>query len=256
MVSNEQELSVVGDSGYQEILQQFQGKVLPRNHPYTQLVAKVTGRLLESCDFISGEDWTIHVIDEPSQVNAFVIPGGKVFVFTGLLPVAQDENGLAAVLGHEIAHNVAHHSAEKMSRQILTMIAGYAVSLVFDVSGQIGASLATISLTLPNSRVQESEADHIGLLIMASACYDPTRAPEIWKRMSENEKKQGGAPPQFLSTHPASSSRGEGMQKWMPEALQRYENSSCSTTARGFDDFKKITMNNTLVGRQITSFPR
>lgn len=242
VVSNERELSLVGDAGYQEILQEFRGKVLPSSHPYTQLVAKVTGRLLESCEFISGGDWTVHVIDEPSQVNAFVMPGGKVFVFTGLLPVAEDENGLAAVLGHEIAHNVAHHSAEKMSRQIITMIAGYLVSFVFDVSGQLGASLATLSLSLPNSRVQETEADHIGLLIMSSACYDPRQAPELWKRMSANEEKQGGAAPQFLSTHPASASRGEGMMKWMPEAMERYENNSCSITAKGFNDFKKIAL--------------
>lgn len=183
------------------------------------------------------------------MVNAFVLPGGRVFVFTGILPIAQDENGLAAVLGHEIAHNVAHHMAERMSRQVFTIGAAFLLSYVLDISGQLGNGIADLVLALPNGRAQESEADHIGLLMMAEACYDPRRAPGLWNRMTEYEKRHGGAPPQFLSTHPASSTRGDIMQKWVPEAMQKYQESECSITARGLNEFRKIAD----IGRRLPS---
>lgn len=240
IISPERETSLVSDAAYQQTISQFRGKILPRDHPYTQLVARVVERLLPTAHGLGGGDWQVHVIDEPDQANAFVLPGGKVFVFTGIIPIAQDENGLAAVLGHEIAHNVAHHVGERLSRQVFTMAAAFLVSTVFDVSGQFGNGIADLALTLPNGRTQESEADHIGLLMMAEACYDPRQAPNLWKRMAENEKKRGGAPPQFLSTHPSSGTRGQAMEKWMPEAMGKYEQSECSITARGMNDFRKI----------------
>lgn len=241
VISPETENSIMAEGAYKETLQQFRGKVLPREHPYTQLVARIVERLLPSAHGLGGDDWQVHVVDDPNMVNAFVLPGGKVFVFTGLFPVAHDENGLAAVIGHEIAHNVAHHVGERLSRQGITILAAFLLSFVFDVSGQIGNSVSQLVLSLPNGRTQESEADHIGLLMMAESCYDPRRAPELWKRMLENEKKHGGAPPQFLSTHPSSSSRGQAMQKWMPEAMDKYESAQCSITARGFNEFQKLS---------------
>lgn len=240
ILSPERERELVSDGAYQETLQQYRGKVLPRDHPYTQLVARIVTRLLPAVQGLDQGDWQVHVIDDDSQPNAFVMPGGKVFVFTGILPIAQDENGLAAVLGHEIAHNVCHHMAERMSGQVITMLATIILSSLIDVSGQIVNSISNLALTLPNSRTQESEADHIGLLMMAQACYDPRTAPQLWTRMSEFERKKGGAPPQFLSTHPSSGNRGQAMQKWIPEAMQKYDESACSITARGLDEFKKI----------------
>lgn len=240
-ITPEQEKSMVSEASYNSLIQEFKGRVLPRDHPYTQLVAKIVGRLLPAAHGLGGDDWQVHVIDDPRTVNAFVLPGGKVFVFTGLLPIAGDENGLATVLGHEIAHNIAHHVGERLSRQVFTMAAAIALSLVFDVSGQFGNSIADLALTLPNGRTQESEADHIGLLLMAEACYDPQKAPDLWKRMRAYEQQQGTAPPQFLSTHPSSSTRGEAMLKWMPEAMEKYNESECSITARGFNEFKKLT---------------
>lgn len=241
IISPETEKSLVSDREYQSLLQQFQGKILAREHPYTQLVAKIVERLLPSAHGLDGGDWKVHVIDDPNMVNAFVMPGGKVFVFTGIFPVAQDENGLAAVLGHEIGHNVAHHVGERLSRQFFTIAAAFLFSFIFDVSGQFGNSITDLILTLPNGRVQETEADHIGLLMMAESCYDPQQAPNLWKRMYENERKRGGAPPQFLSTHPSSNTRGETMQKWMPEAMEKYNESDCSMTGRVVDEFKKLT---------------
>lgn len=241
VISPAAEKSLVSDKEYQSILQQFHGKILPREHPYTQLVARIVERLLPAAHGLDGGDWRVHVIDDPNMVNAFVMPGGKVFVFTGIFPVAQDENGLAAVLGHEIGHNVAHHVGERVSRQFFTLAAAFLFSFIFDVSGQLGNSVTQLILELPNGRVQETEADHIGLLMMAESCYDPRKAPELWKRMSENEKKMGGAPPQFLSTHPSSGTRGETMQKWMPEAMEKYNESDCSVTGRVADEFRKLT---------------
>jgi metalloendopeptidase OMA1, mitochondrial len=226
----------LSEQGYNEILQQFRGKILPENHQYTQLVARVVERLLPSVGDLAGDEWRVHVIDEPDQKNAFVIPGGKVFVFTGILPICQDENGLAAVLGHEIAHNVAHHVSERMSQNFITMAFAIVASLVFDISGGLANSLGSLLLSMPNSRAQEMEADHIGLLIMAQSCYDPHSAIGLWTRMAEAEK---GAPPQFLSTHPTSYNRRELIRGWMPEAESKYSESECSLTSRYAQDFKQ-----------------
>lgn len=240
VVSPEREKALVSDGAYQETLREYGGKILPKDHPHTQLVARIVTRLLPAVQGLDQGDWQVHVIDDDSQPNAFVMPGGKVFVFTGILSIAQDENGLAAVLGHEIAHNVCHHVAERMSGQIFTVIATIILSQLLDISGQLGSSISSLALTLPNGRTQESEADHVGLLMMAQACYDPRTAPQLWSRMGEFERKKGGAPPQFLSTHPSSANRGQAMQKWIPEAMEKYNESECSITARGFDEFKRI----------------
>jgi predicted Zn-dependent protease len=221
---------------YNDVLQQFRGKILPENHPYTQLVARVVERLLPSVGPLAGDEWRVHVVDEPDQRNAFVLPGGKVFVFTGLLPICQDENGLAAVLGHEIAHNVAHHVGERISQSFITMAFAVVVSLVFDVTGGLANSIGSLLLSMPNSRTQEMEADHIGLLMMAESCYDPHSAIGLWTRMAEAEK---GAPPQFLSTHPTSYNRRELIRGWMPEAEQKFNEAECSITSRYTEDFKQ-----------------
>ena len=227
----------LGSQGYEETLRDFRGKILPENHPYSQMVAKVVERLLPTARGLSGSDeWRIHVINEQDQKNAFVLPGGKVFVFTGLLPIAKDEAGLAAVLGHEIAHNVAHHLAERLSQSIIVAGAAMIIATLFDISGQSSSAIANVALSLPNSRTQEMEADHIGLLMMAEACYDPNAAYDLWGRMAEAEK---GAPPQFLSTHPTSYNRRELIKQWLPQAMQKYEESNCSMASRYNSDFQQ-----------------
>ena len=234
VLSPETEKQMAGD--YKDILRQFQGKVLPENHPYTQLVAKVVERLLPSTGGLAGEEWRVFVIDDPQQKNAFVIPGGKVFVFSGILPVAQDEVGLAAVLGHEIAHNVAHHVAEKVSGSLIWTAFAFAGSLVLGIDQNIANSITQLALELPNSRKQEEEADHIGLLMMAESCYDPSAAVGLWKRMHEAEK---GAPPQFLSTHPSSVGRMHQIEGWLPQAQEKYNDSQCGTIGGYAEDFKR-----------------
>ncbi|RMZ83206.1 hypothetical protein DV738_g1309, partial [Chaetothyriales sp. CBS 135597] len=233
VVSAEMEKQM-GTASYDEILAEFGNRILPANHPYTLLTARVVERLLPASGLPSsgddGNEWRVHVIDEPSQLNAFVIPGGKVFVFTGILPVARDEAGLATILGHEIAHNVAHHSAERLSSSGFVLLFAIAASLIFDVSGNLAKSLADLLLTLPNSRTQEIEADHIGLLIMAESCYPPAAAVDLWTRMDEAQKV--AAPPQFLSTHPTNYNRRELIRGWLPQAEDKYENAQCAAQSR------------------------
>lgn len=243
--SNEKEL-FGGDEAYNSVLQEFRGKVLPSDHPMTVQVSRVVEKLLPTTRGLAGDDWRVHVIDDPEQKNAFVMPGGKVFVFSGILPICQDENGLAAVLGHEIAHNVAHHVAERASRQSFVMLSAFAVSYLFDVSGQIGNGLAGLLLSLPNSRTQEAEADHIGLLMMAEACYDPQAALDFWARMKQAAEFE---PPQFLSTHPSNYNRAEQIKKFLPDAQRVYDDTGCSSTGRNLIDFKKAASTQ-LPGRQ------
>ncbi|XHG01058.1 hypothetical protein AWENTII_004461 [Aspergillus wentii] len=172
-----QELKM-GQKSYQDVLSDVRGRILPENHPITMKVNKVLARLIPQAP-IEGANWKVHVIKDDGMVNAFVLPGGKVFVYTGILPICEDEDGLAAVLGHEIAHVVAHHPAERMSNNIVTIGAVFLVSMLFDISGHIPSMLFNLMYSLPNSRTQEAEADDIGLMMMSRACYNPEAAVKL-----------------------------------------------------------------------------
>ena len=177
-------------------------------------------------------DWEVGVIDSP-QVNAFCLPGGKIAVYTGIIPVARNEHALAAIMGHEIAHALLRHGAERMAQQKLVQIGQMAASVSIGemdprqqqmVMAALGAG-ARYGLMLPFSRDHESEADRVGLLLTAAACYDPREAIGLWERMAE--ASGGGAPPEFMSTHPSSGTRIQQLQAWMPEALALREASGC-----------------------------
>jgi predicted Zn-dependent protease len=172
--------------------------------------------------------WEFNLI-ESEEVNAWAMPGGKVVVYSGLLPVAKTEAGLAVVMGHEIAHAVAKHGDERMSQALLTQLGGVALSEALkekpEKTQQLWLSVygvgAQVGVLLPYSRTQESEADHLGLIFMAMAGYDPNEAIVFWERMSA--QKSGGAPPEFLSTHPSDSTRINNMRKLIPEAMKYYK---------------------------------
>lgn len=202
------------------------------------MVKRVVDRLLPASGIAGDGEWTITVINEPGETNAFVIPGGHVFVFTGILDIAQDEDAVAAVLSHEIAHNVAHHAAERMSKAFPLLIAAVGIAYFLDTSLQLSQALVGYLLELPSSRKHEAEADHIGLLMMAQSCYDPEAAVRFWGTMQAVEERKGGSPPQFLSTHPSSKNRQEWLQKMLPQAQQLMEQNNCSTTSRYMDDFR------------------
>jgi predicted Zn-dependent protease len=150
------------------------------------------------------------------------VPGGKVAVYTGIFPVARDEAGLAVILGHEVAHALERHAGERMSQTQL-LGAGLAVAGASGINPQILQALglgASVGVILPFGRSQESEADHVGLILMAKAGYDPRVALQVWERM---EQKVKGAPPEFLSTHPGYETRIQQLTAWMPEALRYYQ---------------------------------
>jgi metalloendopeptidase OMA1, mitochondrial len=236
-LSPETEKQVLGDAGYEDLLREYRGKILPENHPNTQMVKRVVERLLPAVGDLGTEtEWAVHVIDEPNEKNAFVVPGGKVFVFSGILPICQDENGIATVLGHEIAHNIAHHTAERISRSFFVFVVALAATALFDVSGTTSKYITDLVLSLPNGRTQEAEADHIGLLLMARSCFDPNAAIDFWRRMGQ---AQQFAPPQFLSTHPSHHNREEAIRDWLPQATTIYESSECGSTSAFVREFKR-----------------
>ncbi|KAJ9297519.1 hypothetical protein DTO271G3_4294 [Paecilomyces variotii] len=234
IVSTAQELKM-GEQSYREIMQQYRGRILPDNHPLTIEVRQVMKRLIPQAP-IQGADWKVHVIQDDSEMNAFVLPGGKVFVFTGIMPICQDEDGLAAVLGHEIAHVVARHPAERMSNSFITLGLAFAVAAIFDVSGQIPSMLLNLVYGLPNSRTQEAEADTIGLMMMSKACFNPEAAVRLWGRMQKAEKV---SPPQFMSTHPSSYNRMEALSEKLSKANAEYEASGCSVPSRFMPSFRQ-----------------
>jgi predicted Zn-dependent protease len=181
-------------------------------------------------------DWEFRLV-RSNQVNAFCLPGGKVVVYTGILPVAETEAGLATVLGHEIGHALARHSAERMAQEQLVRLGQVAVAgsigdLSPDQQRQVMAVLGAgsqVGVLLPFSRKHESEADHIGLILMAAAGYDPREAPRFWERM---QRAGSGRSPEFLSTHPNPEHRMRDLQGWVNDALPLYEHSQKANGSR------------------------
>ena len=176
---------------------------------------------------VDGYKWEFNVVDSP-EANAWCMPGGKVVVYTGLLPITQNETALAVVMGHEIAHAIAQHGNERMSQGLLLQLGGVALDVatstkpdetrqLFQLAYGVGAN---VGVMLPYSRKHESEADRMGLVFMAMAGYDPNQAPVFWERMS---KLEGSKPPLILSTHPSDEKRIVDLKKNMPEAMKYYK---------------------------------
>ncbi|KAF3344458.1 Oryzin [Verticillium dahliae VDG1] len=179
-------------------------------------------------------------------MNAFVLPGGKVFVHSGILRATRTEAGLAAVLGHEIAHNMASHVGERMSGSIGINILLYSFyALSYAIPGGIflihslGGGLLDMVFSMPMSRMQESEADYIGLMLMAEACYDPREAVGFWQRMEAASRSQGEEVPELMSTHPSNQHRIEKIQSWLPQALEKFQISDCQGTSAFADAFRR-----------------
>lgn len=173
-------------------------------------------------------NWEFAVFEDDKQVNAFALPGGKVGVYTGIFPVAQTEAGLAAVLAHEVGHVIARHGAERLSQGLLLQFGAAAIQIGMGANNpavtngvlQAYGLGATVGVLLPWGRTQESEADRIGLVLMAQAGYDPHAALSLWERMEKRDGKQRA--PEFLSTHPGPGRRAENIRAWLPEALAHY----------------------------------
>jgi len=219
------EEAALGLQSYREVLST--SDVVPSG-PEVDLVNRVAGRLIPATGTVANDfQWQVSVV-RSSQVNAFCLPGGKIVVYTGILPAAQTEAGLATVLGHEMAHATLHHGSQRLLKQGLlqTAMMGTAAATGNMDNGKrqmvmaaLGAG-AQFGVILPFSRSEESEADHTGLLYMARAGYDPKEAISFWERMS----RSGGAhPPAILSDHPSDATRIERLREELPKAQAAYE---------------------------------
>ncbi|MBI3128749.1 MAG: M48 family metallopeptidase [Candidatus Tectomicrobia bacterium] len=219
--SSEQEM---GLTAWQELLKKHK---INRDPRINAMVRRVLGRIAGATGQ-TGYKWEFAVIEDRTP-NAFALPGGKVGVHTGILPYTRDETGLAAVIGHEVAHVIARHGGERVSQQLLVNLGLAAVeagmsggdpAMVRQVTGLLGAG-ASVGLILPFSRSHESEADRLGLIYMAKAGYDPRAAVDFWRRMQQAGRGKG-KPPEFLSTHPSDETRIRQLQQWLPEAMRNY----------------------------------
>ena len=230
----ESELQLMATNEYNTFLSE--NKPLSNNNANAAMVNRVGARIAnaitkyytsqDKSEILEGYKWEFNTINS-DEVNAWCMPGGKVVVYTGLLPVTQNETALAIVMGHEIAHAVANHGNERMSRAMVQQLGGAALEVAlaqkpqqtkkifmtsYGIASQVGAML-------PWSRQQETEADQFGLIFAAMAGYNPREAIPFWQRMSS---AGGGKPPEFLSTHPSDNRRIKNLQKFMPEALKYY----------------------------------
>ncbi|MBS1681651.1 MAG: M48 family metallopeptidase [Bacteroidetes bacterium] len=219
---------------------QYQGVItkgpLSKNAEQTEMIKRVGKRIQGAVEKymaskgwssqLEGFNWEFNLIDD-KQVNAWCMPGGKVAFYTAILPICKDENGIAVVMGHEVAHAIANHGRERMSQGLIEQFGMTALSTVIGqnptAAKQIfmqavgaGSNLGMLKF----SRQHESEADHIGLIFMAMAGYDPNLSIEFWKRMIT--MNTGQKPPEYLSDHPSDETRIKDLQGWMPEALGYY----------------------------------
>jgi predicted Zn-dependent protease len=215
----------MGLSAYQDVLKKSR---LSSDPVATEQVRRVGRRIAEATGRTDYK-WEFNLIED-KQANAFCLPGGKVAVYTGILPITRDDAGLAAVLGHEVAHAIARHGGERVSQGLLVQVGLAATQVALarndpamtrQVTAFLGAG-ATVGILLPWSRTQESEADHLGLIYMAKAGYDPHAARDLWVRMAE-ASKGSARPPEFLSTHPSEATRIRQIEALLPEALQYYQ---------------------------------
>ena len=223
----------LGLDSYRQILSD--NKVV-QSGPVVDAVNTIGAKIARAAsDSDPGFQWAFNVI-ESDQVNAFALPGGYTAVYTGIIPVAENEDGLAVIMGHEVAHALAHHGAERMAQQNMQRIVGAGVSLGaggMDYGAQravmgVFGGISQYGVALPFSRKHETEADYIGLILVARACYDPREAPRLWERMAA---AGGASPPEFQSTHPAPETRIADFNAWMPEAIEIY-NQSCPNKIR------------------------
>jgi predicted Zn-dependent protease len=225
----QEQVAQMGVTAFQELLQK---EDLSKNPEYNEAVRTVGTRITRVSD-TPNYSWEYRVIKDDDMVNAFALPGGKIGVYTGILPVAKSYAGLATVLGHEVAHVAANHGAERISAGILAQLGavGLAVALrnqdpdVLNGIMQAFGLGVTVGALLPFSRAQESEADSIGLIYMAKAGYDPRESIAFWERMHEATKNKP-SPPEFLSTHPSYGTRAETLKRWLPEAMRYYQRSN------------------------------
>jgi len=232
---SESELVALGAQDYKDLLA---GEKLSTNRAETRTVAVVGQNVARSAEqFMRANgmsrqaadyQWEFTLIEDDATANAFCMPGGKVGVYSGILPITKNSAGLAVVVAHEVAHAIANHGGERMSQLLLAQLGGMALSQALSQKPEETQQLAmmayglgaNVGVLLPYDRKQESEADRIGLILMAQAGYDPQAAVSFWQRM---EAQGSGEPPEFLSTHPSHATRISDLRTWLPEAMGYYK---------------------------------
>jgi len=233
----ESELQAMGTQQYQQFLSTNK-VVSPSNNRDAEMVRRVGQRITRAVetyyaqngigDKLSGVRWEYNLVDDKA-VNAWCMPGGKIVVYTGLLPISQNEAALAVVIGHEVSHALLQHGNQRMSQGLLQQLGGVALSVAVankpaETQNMFLAAYGagtTVGLMLPFSRNQELEADRFGLIWTAMAGYNPQEAIPLWERMEA--ASQGQKPPEFLSTHPSEGKRIDQLQRYMPEAMKYYK---------------------------------
>ena len=230
-LSEEKEIAL-GISAFRDVLRQARLSADPEINEMVNRVGRRIAAVADKPEY----HWEFAVIQNNEMVNAFALPGGKVAIYTGILKHTKNEDGLATVMAHEIAHALQRHGAERMSRGILDQIAQIGI-IAGAATGAVNPQLAMgamsaygVGVTLPHNRKQESEADYIGLQLMAKAGYDPREAVNFWERMSGCPRQMIGkfcfrsnaAVPEFLSTHPSDVTRIQQIQTWIPSAMRHF----------------------------------
>lgn len=253
----------IGDYSYSQILYQYQNQVVPARDPIYGKISTIMNRLLTVAltnddqshlveqllesqrKHLKNLDWTIHVVKVDAQTapNAFILPNGKIFIFSSILPICRDDDGLATVLSHELSHQLAHHSSEQLSLQPFYILLSTALYTMTGISW-FNDLLIEGLLRMPTSREMESEADRIGCELLARLCFNVELAVDFWLRMQKFEESMGGQArggmlQEFLSTHPATTKRIKDIRSWLPELENVREASGCHqwrsfNTARNF----------------------
>lgn len=228
MLVDEREAAQLGLSQFEQMKEK-----VPLSHDPQEiaLVRSIGERIARVVALPYETEWEFVVFDQPDTPNAFALPGGKVGVFNGILPIADHQAArLAAVIGHEVAHVVARHGSERMSQGLLVELGGQVLSTALRTEPGLTQQLAMtayglgseIGVLLPYSRKHELEADRLGMMYMAQAGYDPREAIEFWKSFARYSAEQGGQPVEFLSTHPLDATRVRELERFLPEALEAY----------------------------------
>ncbi|KAG8751840.1 hypothetical protein FRC14_007571 [Serendipita sp. 396] len=245
-------IKMLEQQSYVELMQEFGAKILPMSHPATKLVQQVADGLISKNGLGSvvtreptskgstdqkPDEWLVYVVNEDIP-NAFVMPGRKIVFFSGMFKHVSDENQLAGILAHEVAHQLVGHAYEKVSLSRLIIVVDIFVRAILGADTNLAGLALQALIALPNSRTQELEADLVGLRLMSKACFDPESVITFWRSFDKSDKRQV---PQFISTHPGHRQRATAIEGWLPTVRSEYPCVTLADSLAGFNQFAEST---------------